>query len=230
MPLLSRRRRLQAYACHTRQPPTGVLAFTSTDVTQTFHQGGDGLVFPGVNIGQGQPDRYVVVALVISANLTLTSVRAGSIELTRAVALPGIGFQFSAQVWFGKVPLDVVTDITVTSGGFIQSVSIAVGTLAGFDNIVVGATQTVPFVAAPDPHAISAPVGPGDVAVISCGIDRNMASDPVWTNATGDARINETGQNAYGHLTAHGNSSNPSFTGAPGFGVGMAMAVFAGAP
>jgi hypothetical protein len=202
----------------------GALTFTVTDVAQAWQAASDPITWTGVAIGTATSDRIVVVTVSGDAANDLSSVTVGGISATRAVGTTMTGFADGTQIWFASVPTGTTATIVVAAGSFINEIAIAVGIITGSATTAVSATQTVAIATIADPHLITATVPTNGVALISVLVDR--ATTPSWTNATGDANIQQVGGNSFCHLMAHGISSTPSFTGADNFSLTMAMATF----
>lgn len=210
------------------------LTYTETDTTSSASWTSPGW-FSGtdtVNIGSASADRIVVVCICgfsnSAPNLTPSSVTLNGSAMTQAAASIGTdtgGSPFG--MWIYYLPLATGTTATLAfNAPFTQGVFVTVGIITGDVNAVVGATAVVTNAQTSDPHAISATVPSGGVAVVT-GAIWNVAGPLSWTGASQDLYFFDAGATSFdAFFAAHGTASTASFTGANNQFVQMVMATF----
>jgi hypothetical protein len=155
------------------------------------------VTFSGVAIGSADADRVVVVSIACkgaanAAGADISALSIGGVGATKAAGGYAGLSAFYNSVWYAVVPTGTTATISATitnGGGWMDGVSIGVGTLTGSATISVASTVTsVAYPAAADNvNDASVTIPTGGVAIFAAMAASTIGSmDVTWSGATND--------------------------------------------
>lgn len=211
----------------------GTLTFTPSATTVPWVTGPSPPTNFSADIGTASADRIVVVAIAVDAGTAqvVSGVTINGVTATKdsffdpPSSLGGGGgglYIYHALVTSGSGS----QTIQLQSAGFPGAWGIAVGMITGSATASFSAGNVKAFTASQfDPQVMTSTTIPANgVGVVCTILDR--PGTPSWSGAALAKTTTATLGNQFTLSMASGTNPAPSFTGANGFGVGMAMTTF----
>lgn len=195
------------------------LVFTSTATSTAWATSvTPPLTFTAMSIGTASADRVVIATIGVDGNATngvISGVTIGGVTATKRSFVDANANGFGTYIYEAAVPTGTTANVVISCNGFPSGIACALGIITGGASF--SAQTTAAYAAVADPHGLTTTVPANGVGIFLTLVDRTTT--PSYTNATGYANIDHSGNSASDLLAASTTNNSPSFTGANFFGL-----------